>query len=82
MTVVRTCLPPTSFSTYVVEPEVCSARLGTASTLLTCLVMIETVADVPAYSLACAPVTVTVTGKVAAPDELASATRPTSVTVP
>ena len=60
----------------------CSARVGTASTSLTCLVMIETVAVVPTYSFDCGPVIDTVTGNVAAPDEPTSATSPTSVTVP
>ena len=82
VTVVFTFLPLTSLSTYVEEPLVCRASAGTVSTLLTCLVMIATVAEVPTYSPLCLPVMVTVTGNCAAPVVLVSATRLIAVTVP
>ena len=57
------------------------AAVGTSTTLLSCTVMIETVAVAPAYSPLGVPVTAMTTGKAATPDP-DEAIMPTEETVP
>src|SRR5450631_24347 len=68
--------------TTVWPPSVCSAFVGTVSTLSSCLTMMVTSAAPPAYRPLGLPVTMMVTGKVALPLDDEVATIPMDLTVP